>query len=227
MIEWLIWAFTIIFSGIGIGYYIRKYRKPDLLIGLYVIFLAAAQIIAAKIINIGPLIAPASIFIYPFTLLLLDMIVEFFGIKLSYRAIAICFITQIVLVSLLWLSIIAPPVSYWTLQPGWEQIFNLSIRITGASWIAFLITHTIDAKLYFRLKKLAEAKWKNSKYPAIRTAVVDIPILALDSVIFIFLAFYGIFDIIPLITGQMLAKWITGIADSPIISLAKRIAYGK
>jgi uncharacterized PurR-regulated membrane protein YhhQ (DUF165 family) len=54
---------------------------------------------------------------------------------------------------------------------------------------------------------------------------VDIPILALDSVIFITVAFYGTYDIIPLILGQIVTKWITGVADSPMISLAKRIGY--
>ncbi len=227
MIEWVIWVITIILSGIGVGYYIKKYKKPDLLIGLYVIFLAAAQIIAAKIITVGPFVAPASIFIYPFTLLLLNMIVEFFGLKMSYRAIAICFITQVVMVLLLWLSIVTPPVSYWTLQSGWEQIFNLGIRITGASWVAFLVCQVIDAKMFYRLKKWVEKRWKEAKYPAIRTGVVDVPILALDSIIFISLAFYGVFDIIPLIIGQIITKWITGVADSPIISLAKKIGYEK
>jgi len=61
-----------------VGIYLKKYKRLGLLIGLYVLFLAAAQIIAAKIITVGPFVVPASIFIYPFTLLLIDCIVEFF-----------------------------------------------------------------------------------------------------------------------------------------------------
>ncbi len=225
MMEWIIWAVTIVFSGIGIGFYIRKYKKPDLLIGLYVLFLAAAQIIAAKIITVGPFTVPASIFVYPFTLLLVDCIVEFFGQKEAYKAIGICFVSQVVLVLLLWLSIIAQPAGFWELQKPWETIFSAGIRITGASWVAFLICHVINVYIFTKLKGWAEARWEKAKYPAIRAGIVDIPILALDSVIFIAVAFYGQFDIAPLIVGQIVTKWITGVADSPIISLAKKIGY--
>jgi uncharacterized integral membrane protein (TIGR00697 family) len=124
MMEWVIWILTVVLSGIGVGYYIRKYKKPDLLIGLYVLFLAAAQIIAVKIITVGPFVVPASIFIYPFTLLLIDCMVEFFGKQEAYRAIGICFVSQVVLVLLLWLSIIASPVEFWKLQDPWEKIFT-------------------------------------------------------------------------------------------------------
>ena len=51
--EWIIWIITILLSGIGVGFYLRKYKKPDLLIGLFVLFMGAAQIIAAKMISMG------------------------------------------------------------------------------------------------------------------------------------------------------------------------------
>jgi uncharacterized integral membrane protein (TIGR00697 family) len=226
MMEWITWAVTVVLSGVGVGYYVRKYKKSDFLIGLCVLFLAAAQIIAAKIITVGPFVVPASIFIYPFTLLLIDCIVEFFGKQEAYRAIGICFITQVVLVLLLWLSIIAKPAGFWELQEPWKKIFNTGIRITGASWVAFLSCHAINAQIFAKLKRWVETKWKKAKYPALRAGIVDVPILALDSMIFVTIAFYGIFDITPLIIGQIVTKWITGVADSPIISLAKRIGYG-
>ncbi|MEM3580022.1 MAG: queuosine precursor transporter [Thermoproteota archaeon] len=225
MIEWIIWITTIFLSGISIGIYLRRYKKSDLLIGLYVLFLAAAQIIAAKIIVIGPFTVPASIFIYPFTLLLIDCIIEFFGKEEAYKAIVICFVTQVLMVLLLWLSIVTKPALFWELQPAWEIIFNLSIRITGASWIAFLACHLFDVYLFSKLRNWVLLKWREAKFPAIRAGIVDIPILALDSLIFVTLAFYGVFDISPLITGQIVTKWITGIGDSPIISLAKKIGY--
>lgn len=226
MIEWIIWMVTIVLSGIGVGVYLRKYKRPDFLMGLYVLFLASAQIIATKIITVGPFVVPASIFIYPFTLLLIDCIVEFFGKQEAYRAIGICFVSQVVLVLLLWLSIIANPAGFWELQEPWERIFNIGIRITGASWVAFLSCHVINTQIFAKLKGWVESRWREAKYPAIRAGIVDVPILALDSMIFITVAFYGLFDIIPLIIGQIVTKWITGVADSPIISLAKKIGYG-
>lgn len=226
MIEWFIWGVAIIISGVGSGYHIKRYKRPDLLIGLYVLFLAAAQIIAAKIITVGPFIVPASVFIYPFTLLLLDCIVEFFGKQEAYRAIGICFTSQVVLALLIWLSLVSRPAEFWALQAEWEQIFNQGLRIIAASWTAFLATQLIDTYLFSKLREWVVRRWREARYPAARAGLVDIPVLAIDSVIFITAAFYGVFDILPLIVGQIVTKWIIGVADSPIISLAKKIAYG-
>ena len=79
--------------------------------------------------------------------------------------------------------------------------------------------------MFAKLKGWTETRWKSARYPAIRAGVVDVPILALGSLIFIIAAFYGVFDVMPLIIGQIVTKWITGVADSPIISLTKKIGY--
>jgi len=43
---------------------------------------------------------------------------------------------------------------------------------------------------------------------------------------FITIAVIGVFDIVRLIIGQIVTKWITRVSDSPIISLTKKIEYG-
>jgi uncharacterized PurR-regulated membrane protein YhhQ (DUF165 family) len=53
----------------------------------------------------------------------------------------------------------------------------------------------------------------------------DIISLAVDSVIFISLGFYGIEPIVPLIVGQIVLKWIVSIVDTPLMYLSRRILY--
>lgn len=106
--------------------------------------MAAAQIIAVKIITVGPFVVPASIFIYPFTLLLIDCIVEFFGKQEAHRAIGICFVSQVVLVLLLWLSIIASPVGFWELQESWKKILSrISPLVYRFNYINYLINYRV------------------------------------------------------------------------------------
>ena len=97
-----------------------------------------------------------------------------------------------------------------------------TLRITAASWIAFLITENLDAILFARFKKYTKDKnlW-------VRNVFSDIPTLALDSLIFVSIAFGGIFDIWPLIWGQILTKWFFGVIDTPFMYLSRGIVSGK
>lgn len=223
MLEWALWVIAIIFSSLAAGYYIRKYKQHDMLIGLYVIFMAMAQILASKVIQVGFITAPASVFTYPFTLILLFAIVEFFGIKTAYKAIGIMLVTQIVMLMLVWQSIVAPEASYWTLQQEWNQIFGMGLRITLAGLVAIVVAQIAGVKLFEKVRKLMGKKTKKQKFEALRTAIVILPILALDSVIFVSLAFYGVFDIVPLIVGQVLIKCLTGVVASPMVRLIRMV----
>jgi len=63
MLEWILWLTAILLSSISIGVYLRYKKTSDVLVSLYVLFLAMAQIVAVKLITVGNFIIPASIFI--------------------------------------------------------------------------------------------------------------------------------------------------------------------
>jgi uncharacterized integral membrane protein (TIGR00697 family) len=79
--------------------------------------------------------------------------------------------------------------------------------------------------LFSKLKKLTKGKnlW-------IRNIFSDIPTLALDSLLFITIAFGGEFPvdvILLMIWGQLLTKWFFGIIDTPFMYLSRAIINGK
>jgi hypothetical protein len=83
----------------------------------------------------------------------------------------------------------------------------------------------LDAILFAKLKK-----WTKGKNLWIRNVFSDIPTLALDSVLFISIAFGGVFDldvILIMIWGQLLTKWFFGIIDTPFMYLSRGIINGK
>jgi uncharacterized integral membrane protein (TIGR00697 family) len=132
--------------------------------------------------------------------------------------ILIAFVTQVLMSLFLWISIEVQPVSWWPNQAVWEEIFGQTLRITGASWVSFLITENLDALIYAQFKKLTKGK-----YLWLRNLISDIPTLALDSVIFVTLAFVGEFPIGPVILGQLLTKWFFGIIDTPFMYVSRFI----
>ncbi len=222
LLVFLIWLGTIALATVAISFYIKKFQRSDAAVACYVIYLAVSQILAAKVgdFSIGSFVieAPVAVLIFPFTFQITDMVNEFFGQKETHRMILIAFITQVLMSFFLWLSIEVPSAIWWPNQVVWTEIFGQTLRITGASWISFLITENLDALIYAQFKK-----WTKGKYLWLRNLISDIPTLALDSVIFVTIAFVGVFPIGPLILGQLLTKWFFGIIDTPFMYLSRAI----
>lgn len=224
MIIILIWLCTLTFASIAIPWYIRRYRRSDLAIAFYVIYLALSQIIATKIAAFDLIFktfyAPAAVLIFPFTFQITDIVNEAFGRYEVHRMILIAFVTQVFMTFFLWLATIISPASFWQHQLDWQNIFSLVPRITLASWVAFLVSENLDAILYAKIRNLTKGR-----YLWIRNIFSDIPSLAIDSLIFVTIAFYGIMPLWSLIVGQVILKWVVGVADTPFMYLSRRILY--
>ncbi|MBD3197148.1 MAG: queuosine precursor transporter [Candidatus Lokiarchaeota archaeon] len=231
----IIWIIVIFATTLLISQYVKMQKRADIAIAFYILFITMSQILAAKIgdFSIGTfqITAPVAVLIFPFTFQITDMVNEFFGRKETHRMILIAFITQILMSVFLWFSIDILPASFWgfdygssptEMQSFWTLFFGSTIRITLASWISFIITENLDALVYSKIRDLTKGKnlW-------IRNVLSDIPMLALDSVIFVTIAFYGVLPIWEIIIGQILTKWFFGIIDTPFMYLSRYIVDGK
>lgn len=227
----LLWIVVIFISTIFISQYIKMQKREDVAIALFILFITMSQILAAKIgdFSIGyfQITAPVAVLIFPFTFQITDMVNENFGRKKTHRMIFIAFITQILMVFFIWFSIEIPGAPFWgsEAQSYWVSFLGSTIRITIASWISFLITENLDALLFAKLKKITKGKnlW-------IRNVFSDIPTLALDSILFVSIAFGGILPlevVLSIIWGQLLTKWFFGIIDTPFMYLSCYIINGK
>jgi uncharacterized integral membrane protein (TIGR00697 family) len=162
------------------------------------------------------------------------MVNENFGQRATHRMIFIAFITQIFMTIFIWFGIEISSASFWGFDFGsnpveaqrfWASFLGSTVRITAASWIAFLVTENLDALLYAKIKKLTKGKklW-------VRNVLSDIPTLALDSLIFVSIAFGGLFSMtlfFSIIWGQILTKWFFGVVDTPFIYLSRGIVSGR
>lgn len=227
----LVWFITIFISTIFISQYIKTQQREDVAIAFYVLYITISQIIAAKIgdFSIGTfqITAPVAVLIFPFTFQITDMVNENFGRKKTHRMIFIAFITQVLMSVFIWFSIEIIPAPFWGdyNQDYWISFFSSTLRITAASWIAFIITENLDAILYAKLKVLTKGKklW-------LRNVFSDIPTLALDSLIFISIAFLGDYPLAligEMILGQILTKWFFGVIDTPFMYLSRGITSGR
>lgn len=213
------------FSLFG-SWYVRKYNKADALIGLYVAFVLISNIIAYKIVEFDfgfvVFFATAATLVFSVTFLLTDIVNEKFGRKETQKMIFIAFITQIAVSLFIWLAISLKPAPFWLDQEIFVKIIGFAPRIMLASWIAFLISENADAYIFSWFKKIT-----NGKHLWMRNLFSSIPSMALDTVIFVTIAFYGVQQLLPLITGVLVIKWLVGVVDVPFMYLNRWIMYKK
>jgi len=236
MIVWVYWVVSLTVVTYASAYVVKRYRDWGFaaLTAFYAIYLGASQILASRIINfdlgVWSFFAPAAVFIYPFIAQAVDMINEVYGREKTHLAIGIVFVTQVLLVTFIAMINSLAPAPFFQYEEAWQNLFALSIRITFASWVAFLVCQNLDAWVFAKIKQRfsdREAKFKHdvplNPYIWLRSSVSDIVDLTLDSVIFVTLAFAGVMPIAPLIIGQIVSKNIIGFIDNPWFVWYKRM----
>ncbi len=220
----ILWIIVITsFSLLG-SLYVRRYNKPDVLIALYVAFVLISNIIAYKIaaFNFGfiTFYATSATLVFSVTFLLTDIVNEKFGRRETHKMIFTAFITQVAVAFFILLAINLEPAPFFTDQEIFAKILGFAPRIMLASWIAFLISENADAIIFSLFKNLTKGK-----YLWARNVFSSIPSMALDTIIFVTIAFYGVQPLLPLITGVLVLKWLVGIIDIPFMYLNRWIMY--
>ena len=95
------------------------------------------------------------------------------------------------------------------------KVLALTPRITIAGFVAYVISqhHDVWAFHFWKRKTKGKHLW-------FRNNISTIVSQLLDSVIFISIAFYGVFPILPLILGQWVVKIIIALIDTPFMYTA-------
>lgn len=222
-IVWIYWVVSLTIVTFASAYIVKKFKDYGFagLVAFYTIYLGASQILASRIINFNlgfwNFYAPGAVFIYPFIAQAIDMINEAYGRRKAHLAIGIAFLTQVLLVTFILMVNSLSPAPFFRFEEAWQAIFSLGVRITVASWIAFLVCQNLDAYVFAWLKKRYE------KNIVLRSVTSDILDLTLDSVIFATIAFYGVMPVVPLIIGQIVSKNIIALLDTPWFVWYKRL----
>jgi uncharacterized integral membrane protein (TIGR00697 family) len=205
------------------SWYARKYKRPDGLTALYVLYAALSQIMASKIatfdLGFAKFQAPAAVLVFSVTFLLTDIVNEEFGRKAVQRMIFLTLITQIGMVVFLQIGGHLPAAPFWHGQAAWDSLLGVVWRITIASWITFVVSENLDAWLFAFFRRRT-----NGKHLWMRNIFSTIPALTVDTVIFVTLAFAG--SDIPLWTimkGQFATKYLVGVLSIPFIYINRAV----
>jgi queuosine precursor transporter len=169
--------------------YWLTYTTICLFLTSLVIFCTVSGIKPVEIKSLN-LIIPAAIFAYPVSFILVDILNEFFGLKLARAAIISTFFVNIVFCISLWLVGLLPSIAGWELSNTFSQMTISIISVLVASSVSFIISENINAYLLFKIKELTK-----SKFLFLRVITSTVTASAIDSILFITIVFYGKLDI--------------------------------
>ncbi|MHA1872827.1 MAG: queuosine precursor transporter [Candidatus Heimdallarchaeaceae archaeon] len=219
MLEIIIWILgTLLILTICVT--IAKKYGYVYVIGLFSALYVIANVLANKIVQVGPYSVTAGIIVYSLTFYLTDFLSEIYGKKIAKQAVWVGFLSQIILVFSIWVAIQWSPAPFWKNQGAFVTILSNTPRIVMASLVTYLVSQHHDVWAYHYWRKITRGKhlW-------IRNNASTIVSQAIDSTLFVFLAFYGIFSLSGLwnmIVGAFIIKMGIAVLDTPFLYAARR-----
>ena len=182
--------------------------------GLFVTCLLTANVIAAKLVVVGGLTLTAGIVIFPISYVLGDVLTEVWGYAATRRVIWLGFACNALMVLAIWLGGELPAAPFWRGELAYQEILGHTPRILMASFVAYLIGEFANAFVLAKLKIATQGRWLWMR--TIGSTVVG---QALDSVVFVTLAFAGIVPagaLAGIVAGQWLVKVAYEAAATPL-----------
>lgn len=202
-------------------------RKLLIVLAIYLTSLFAANTLGLKIMPFlfGTHIS-VGIIAFPFVFITTDVIGEVYGKKIAKMFVIAGIISTalFILYSLASLALPWAKAGLWA-KDGYNLMFGISARISVASLVAFTIGEYQDVFSFFFFKKIFGEKmfW-------LRSNLSNLWSQFLDSVIFMLIAFLGVYDthtLIIIILTWWIYKVVMGILYTPLSYLGIRILKGK
>jgi uncharacterized integral membrane protein (TIGR00697 family) len=183
-----------------------------IIIALFITCLITANIIAVKVISLGPFVLPAAIFVFPVSYIFGDVLTEVYGYRMARRVIWLGFICNLIFVFFAWIGQALPSADFWKGQAAYESILGFAPRLLAASFCGYIVGEFANSFVLARMKILTQGRWLWSR--TIGSTVVG---QGLDTSIFITLAFVGTGATVPV---MILHHWVAKVAIEAICTPA-------
>ncbi len=181
---------------------------------IFVTCLITANIIAVKVISLGPFILPAAIFVFPLSYVFGDILTEVYGYRWARKVIWLGFTCNLIFVIFAWVGQVLPPAPFWEWQESYERILGYTPRLLVASFCGYLAGEFVNSFVLAKMKILTGGRWLWSR--TIGSTIVG---QGLDTSIFITLAFIGTPSFMP---AMLLHHWL---AKTIIEAIATPLTY--
>lgn len=199
-----------------------KGNSFQILLTVFIASLIIAQFLAAKLCSIQitdsyALVFPGGVIAYALTFLCTDVISEIWGRKTASKVILQGLIANLVILGLIQITRILPDLPGWELSASFYAIADSITRVTFASMAAYLVSQYHDIWMFHLMKKVT-----HKKHLWLRNIVSTTISQALDTIVFIIIAFWGhlgVSILTSMMIGQFLIKLAIALFDTPFVYL--------
>lgn len=189
---------------------------------LYGGMVCVAGVLGNKQVSLGPLAVEAGIFAFLLLVVMASATAELHGEKVAQGLVRLGFVPLIlsmVLALIVWALPASPKMMPENVAAIQTVLFS-NLRIWFAGIIAYGVSQTLNVLIFARLKR------DGGRFVWLRGAVAGVLSQIVDTLLFVTIAFYGVFPIANLMAGQMVAKVVLSATLIPFIITAL-VALGR
>ncbi|RME43557.1 MAG: VUT family protein [Chloroflexi bacterium] len=211
----------------------RKDAVLFLCIALFVACLMISSVTASKLWGVslfGYFIAiPVGTSLFAITFPCTDVVAEIWGRTYSMYVVFLGFIARLISLGFYSFAVRVTPVPYYRDQDAYATVLGSSGIIIIAGIIAYLVSQANDVFLFHLMKRRDVGRnllWKRNNLSTFTSQF-------LDSFIFVVIAFgpfglsLGSKELVSIIAGQVIVKWIIALLDTPFVYLLRNWAEGR
>ena len=192
------------------------------LVAVYVTVILLTNTVGTKLFVVGGVVFPVSLFCFPVTFLVTDIVSDVFGAKKAQNFVIIGFLASLGLLGFVMLGLWVPPAPAYAISDAYDQVFGPTWRLFFASMTAYLLAQTIDVRIFHFIKKRTGDKqlWLRNNLSTMISQLVDTA-----TVLFLFLykneaVFSGSFgDLCMLVLSVYVGKVLIAAIDTPFCYL--------
>ena len=196
-----------------------------LLTGIFVAALTISNVIAGKLVNIGPFLVPVAVLCYPITFAVTDIVSEVYGKRTAQKVVWTGFFTSLILVVYSQITVFYPPAVIFENNEAFVKVFGATPRIVLASILAYVLSQSHDVWAFHFWKKITRGShlWLRNNLSTMVSQFID-------TLAFISLAFGGTVSgsvLVQMTFSQYAVKLIIALIDTPFVYLGVRLVSGR
>jgi queuosine precursor transporter len=163
-------------------------RLLPIITGLFVGVLILSNILAAKMVRLGPFVFDGGTLLFPLSYIFGDILTEVYGYKESRKVIWTGLAMLVVMSLNIWLIGALPADPSWTFQQSYRDILSTVPRIALASVIGYFAGEYSNSVVLSRMKILTKGRWLWTRTIG-STLVGELA----DTLLFVTVAFAGLY----------------------------------
>lgn len=192
----------------------QGFKYFDIILGIFVAILIISNIAAVKTVQIWRFTFDGGTILFPLSYIFGDILTEVYGYKRARRVIWTGFAGALLMSLVLYVVQILPASSDWEWQTEYETVLGPVFRIVLGSLTAYFAGEFSNSYILSRLKIKMEGKhlW-------VRTIGSTLVGEGIDTILFVLIAFYGVFDnsvLVAIIISNYIFKCAIEILFTPV-----------